>query len=199
MPNWISSYLQDYKEHLDELVDKKVISGYKNASTIDQVNFDISDYQGLDLIKDLKLRKSFRTSNMHLFHTSGIKKYESAEEILGDFFEIRLEYYKKRKVHLIKVLSEKTLVLESKARFIKLVISGELVIFKRKQADVEADLVKLKFDSFEYLWNLKTSQYTEEAIRDLNKLAETCRKELTDLKKTTVVNMWTGDLKLYTS
>ena len=72
-------------------------------------------YEGTELIKDFKLRKAFRTSNMHLFHpVSGIKKYSSPEEILGDFFEIRLEYYAKRKEHLIKVLTEKTLVLETK-------------------------------------------------------------------------------------
>jgi DNA topoisomerase-2 len=36
---------------------------------------------------------------MHLFDPTGnIKKYLSTDEILGDFFQVRLEYYEKRKV-----------------------------------------------------------------------------------------------------
>jgi DNA topoisomerase-2 len=108
-------WTQDYKEHLDDLTEKKIITGYKNSSTTETVHFEIEGYEGTELIKDFKLRKAFRTSNMHLFHPlSGIKKYSSPEEILGDFFEIRLEYYAKRKEHLIRVLTEKTLVLETK-------------------------------------------------------------------------------------
>jgi DNA topoisomerase-2 len=105
---------------------------------------------------------------MHLFHpVSGIKKYSSPEEILGDFFEIRLEYYAKRKEHLIQVLTEKTGVLETKARFIRMVVDGTLIVFKRARKDVEAELLGHKFakESFEYLWSLKTYQYTGEAIQ----------------------------------
>ena len=43
-----------------------------------------------DIIKDFKLQKTFHISNMHLFHPNkGIYKYESPEEILLDFVEIR--------------------------------------------------------------------------------------------------------------
>ncbi len=149
------------------------------------------------MIKDFKLRKAFRTSNMHLFHpVSGIKKYSSPEEILGDFFEIRLEYYAKRKEHLIKVLTEKTSVLETKARFIRMVVDGTLVVFKRARKDVEAELLGHKFvkESFEYLWSLKTYQYTGEAIADLEESARACRRELETLKKMSAVAMWKGDL-----
>jgi DNA topoisomerase II len=55
-------------------------------------------------VKDLKMKKTFHTSNMHLFHpTRGIHKYANAEEILRDFVELRLEHYKKRKAHLVDV------------------------------------------------------------------------------------------------
>jgi DNA topoisomerase-2 len=52
------------------------------------------------LEKKLKLRSSkFSTSNMHAFNAQGvIKKYNSAAEILQEFYELRLEYYAKRKV-----------------------------------------------------------------------------------------------------
>jgi DNA topoisomerase-2 len=53
------------------------------------------------LLKTFKLTSNILTSNFVCFDREGkIKKYESAEEILHDFYEIRLEYYKKRKVPL---------------------------------------------------------------------------------------------------
>ena len=98
-------WTQDYKEYLEGLVEKKLIGGFTNNSTTEDVHFEIEDYTGKDLLKDLKLRKTFRVSNMHLFHpTRGIHKYSSPEEILKDFVELREDHYVKRKAHLIKVL-----------------------------------------------------------------------------------------------
>jgi DNA topoisomerase II len=47
----------------------------------------------------LKLSTTVNKANMHLFDPQGrIKRYETAEQVLMDFFELRLEYYTKRKV-----------------------------------------------------------------------------------------------------
>ena len=44
------------------------------------------------------------TANMVLFDAKGsIKKYNTAEEILADFYPIRLRMYQKRRRHLLKV------------------------------------------------------------------------------------------------
>lgn len=43
---------------------------------------------------------------MHLFDAEGrIKKYETAEEILQDFYKLRLDYYARRKVSLLNFLA----------------------------------------------------------------------------------------------
>jgi len=48
-----------------------------------------------------------------------------------------------------------------------MVVDGTLVVFKRAKKDVEAELMGHGFvkESFEYLWSLKTYQYTGEAIQ----------------------------------
>ena len=56
-------WTQDYKEYLDTLVEKKVITSYTNNSTTEDVDFEIFGYSGKDLVKDLKMRKTFHTSN----------------------------------------------------------------------------------------------------------------------------------------
>ena len=116
-------WTQDYKEYLDGLVEKKLIGGYVNNSTTEDVHFEIMEYTGKDLLKDLKLRKTFRVSNMHLFHpTKGIHKYASPEEILKDFVELRLDHYKKRKAHLIDVLEKRAAMCGHKSKFVSMVI-----------------------------------------------------------------------------
>ena len=51
------------------------------------------------LLEFFKLTSKIDTSNMVCFDFEGkIKKYDSAEEILEDFYPMRLAYYRKRKV-----------------------------------------------------------------------------------------------------
>jgi len=194
-------WTQDFKEYLDELTEAKTISGYKNDSTTDLVKFVIHGYTGDDFVKDFKLRKTIHASNMHLFHpTKGIKKYESAEEILVDFVEIRMEYYKKRKAHMISMLNKDLVILDNKAKFVQMVTSGDFIIFKRKKASIEEELGR-KFakvdDSYEYLLNIKTWQYSDEAVADLKKNLIKSQKELDILTKTGLIDMWKTDIIKY--
>jgi DNA topoisomerase-2 len=194
-------WTQDYKEYLDGLVDKKVIASFVNNSTTEDVDFTITGYTGKDIIKDFKLQKSFHVSNMHLFHpTKGIKKYASPEEILTDFMEIRMDTYKKRKEHLLHVLKEKTKKLENMSRFVDAVINEKIVVFKRKKSELESEISKTfdkVDDSYDYLLNIKTYQYTKEAVQALNEETNKTKKELENLSATSHLDMWKMDLKIY--
>jgi DNA topoisomerase-2 len=192
-------WTQDYKEYLDGLVEKKVITSFTNNSTTEDVDFEIFGYSGKDLVKDLKLRKSFHTSNMHLFHpVRGIYKYSSPEEILKDFVKLRVEHYIKRKEHLLKVLETRATMCGYKSKFVTMVIEGDIVVFKRKKDDLERQLAGIFpriNDSFDYLLNIKTVQYTEECVRELLNEAATARRELDIMKNTSHMDMWKTDIK----
>ena len=194
-------WTQDYKEYLDTLIEKKKITNYVNNSTTDTVNFEITGYAGKEIIKDFKLQKTFHVSNMHLFHpTKGIHKYTSPEEILFDFVNIRTETYKKRKAHLITTLKDKVKKLENVSKFIDMVIHEKLIVFKRKRSDLEHEMGKLfdKIDnSYEYLLNIKTYQYTHEAVQNLREETSKSRIELDTLQQISHVDMWKRDLKIY--
>jgi DNA topoisomerase-2 len=192
-------WTQDYKEHLDALVEKKMISSFTNNSTTENVDFVIQDYTGKDIIKDLKLQKTLRTTNMHLFHpTKGIHKYDTAESILSDFIKLRYEYYKKRKEHLIKVLETKSKMCEYKSRFVMMVINGDIIVFRRKKQELENQLSGLFpriGGTYDYLLNIKTVQYTDESVRELLKESEQAKSELEIMRATTHVSMWENDIK----
>ena len=192
-------WTQDYKEHLDTLVEKKIISGFTNNSTTENVDFLIQDYNGKDAVKDLKLQKTFRTSNMHLFHpTKGIHKYETPEMILKDFITLRREYYNKRKEYLIKVLEAKSKMCDYKSRFVSMVINGDIVVFRRKKQDLENQLSGLFPEvngSYDYLLNIKTVQYTDESVRELLAQSKQAKTELEIMKSTSPISMWKNDIK----
>src|SRR6056300_390336 len=192
-------WTQDYKEYLDTLMEKKMITSYTNNSTTEDVDFEIFGYNGKDLVKDLKMRKTFHVSNMHLFHpTKGIHKYESPEEILQDFVEMRLEHYKKRKAHLIDVLEKRAEMCGHKSKFVTMVIEGRLVVFKRKKQELEKEMSATfpKIDgSWDYLLNTKTVEYTEERVKALMDEAKQAKDELEKMMKTSHVTMWKTDIK----
>jgi DNA topoisomerase-2 len=192
-------WTQDYKEYLDGLVEKKMITSYTNNSTTEDVDFEIFGYNGKDLVKDLKMRKTFHVSNMHLFHpTKGIHKYESPEEILQDFVELRLEHYKKRKAHLIDVLEKRAEMCGHKSKFVTMVIEEKLVVFKRKKQELEKEMSATfpKIDgSWDYLLNTKTIEYTEERVKALMDEAKQANVELERMLKTSHVTMWKTDIK----
>ena len=61
-----------------------------------------AEQQGLH--EFFKLTSKINTSNMICFDFEGkIKKYDSPEEILEDFYSMRLAYYQKRKVSRMSV------------------------------------------------------------------------------------------------
>ena len=85
---------------------------------------------------------------MVLFSPEGkLKKYNSIEEILETFYNLRLQYYHTRKEYMISLLKKEVATLSNKARFIKMVIEDELIIKKKKRVVLVNELYDLKFDT----------------------------------------------------
>lgn len=93
-----------------------------------------------------KLRSSMSLNNMVLFDAEGkINVYKTAVDILRDFGKTRMDLYEKRKAFLLGRLTRECEVLSAKAKFIQLIINGDLKIRKRKVVDICADLRKRGF------------------------------------------------------
>jgi DNA topoisomerase-2 len=195
-------WTQNYKEYLDTLVEEKIIKEYTNNSTTDEVHFEIMGYTGkdADVVKTFRLQKSVHITNMHLFHPKkGIHKYTSPEEILIDFVEIRLLTYKKRKLHLLQVLEQRALKSDNMSKFVDMVINERLIVFKRKRNELESEMTRYfhRIDnSYDYLLNIKTYQYTHEAVQSLREETAKTKIELEKMKNTTHLEMWKTDLKI---
>ena len=75
------------------------------------------------------LAKTISATNMYLFDSLGeIKKYNSAEDILRDYFLTRIEMYRKRLDLLRGEANARVTLTSSKARFIESVVDGSISI-----------------------------------------------------------------------
>ena len=111
-----------------------------------------------------------------------------------------MDYYKKRKAHMIKMLNKDLVILENKAKFVQMVTNGDFIIFKRQKGAIVEEMGR-KFakvdDSYEYLLNIKTWQYSDEAVTELKNNLIKSQKELEVLTKTGLVDMWKTDIIKY--
>ena len=118
-------------------------------------------------MKTFNLTSTLNIKNMVLFSPEGkLKKYNSIEEILETFYNMRLKYYHLRKDYMISVLKKEVATLSNKARFIKMVIEDELIIRKKKRAVLVNELYDLKFDT-QTMLNEKKQKTKEEKNREL--------------------------------
>lgn len=182
-------WTQDFKEKLEKLELK-----YENHSTENDVDFLVWGGER----KKLGLEKVIHTSNMYLMTHKGIKKYDSPEDILVDYVEMRMLFYKLRKKHLVEELTQRTSILEAKARFVEMVCDERIKVFRRSIADLTGQIEAAKFpkldNKYDYLLGIKTYQYTEEHSEKLKLEAAKTRRELETLKATSIVDLWKENL-----
>jgi DNA topoisomerase II len=190
-------WIQDFKEHLDDLVEKGTIQKYENHSTETAPDFRIWGGAFDDPLKELGLMRTIHTSNMYLIAGNGsVKKYNSPEEILVDYAEIRLKLYKKRKVWLLKEFDSEIEWLSEKARFITGVLEGRLKVLNTPLAQVQSQLAAAQFkdEIWEKLLDIKTFQYVAEEVQKLRDLVARRKAERDALKATSVTQLWKNNL-----
>lgn len=157
----IRTWTQSYKEFLETLVNgtektPAFIKEYKEYHTDSSVHFIVTlsesnmakaEEEGLD--KKFKITTSISTSNMVCFDQEGrIRKFNSPEEIIKDFYHLRLQYYQKRKEHMVNQLTQEYEKLDNKVRFIQDIIGGKLTVHNRRKAELLRELVVREFRAF---------------------------------------------------
>jgi DNA topoisomerase-2 len=220
----IGTWIQKYKEFLDSLVieDKnksktQYLISYESDCGNNVVNFTLTfDKNNLQqllktdtLEKKLKLTSSINTSNMHLYTDSFlIKKYENVNDILKDFFTIRLSFYKKRKEYYIQLLENKMQILKYKKLFIDYVLCKpkKIMVERQKKEHIINRLEELEFPqlnenvnsnekkSYRYITDMPFFNLTEEKIEELENELRKKELELENYKKITIKTLWENEL-----
>jgi len=221
----IGIWTDTYKEYLETIINdssnkKNYIENYKSKSTDIEVYFEITFKQDilnklienkeLETILKLKESKNVNISNIHLYDINRkIKKYTNANEIIIDFYQIRLSYYTKRYDYLLEKYKYDLLIINARIRFIIGIIDDELDIFKKEDDVVikmleDFDLPKISKISYEnidddknydYLLNMPMRSMTKSKLNELNKIKDDKENILDLLKSKFPKDLWLEDLK----
>ena len=208
----IGVWTENYKEFLYKLKSENILTDIVEGSTNKKVKFIITFSKNAeipdnddDMKKYLKLvHGGLNISNMYLFNVEGkLHKYTSPLDIIQEFYNIRLDFYEKRKKNIIKIFKRNMTILSEKSRFIKLVTENKIIISKRKKSNVIQQLKDYDFktidDKYDYLLNLQLYLLTEEKIKELDNQYDCKMDELKEIEKTPIKVMWAknlGELKI---
>ena len=221
----VGTWTDDYKKFIEDLIDgvkkggKKVkkIKDYNDMSTdktvdititmansnvIDDLESEQCDYGCNGLEKYFKLYTTNSTSNMHMFnHEEKLRLYKNAEEIIDEYFDVRLSMYNKRKEYLIKILEKEMILLSNKAKYIMEVLEGTIDLRKKKKEEITALLKSKNYDvidddeDYKYLIKMPMDSVSEENVSKLINDHENKNKELKLMKDLTIQKMWLNELE----
>jgi len=195
-----------YFEKLDKLIDDKKIKDYAKNCTDKKIDIKIiltkenmDDLLNSDIYKKLNLETYISTENMHLFDENRkIKKYNNQYEIIDDFYKVRLEHYTKRKNYQLEELKRDIKILQNRMKFLKIVIDGSLIIYKRTKDIIEKDLEKLLFDkiddSYGYLLNMSIMSFTKDRLQELKDEYDKTKLKFKELGETSEETIWLREL-----
>jgi DNA topoisomerase-2 len=140
---------------------------------------------------------------MNLFNSEDkLKKYESVEEIIDDYYEIRFEYYEDRKEYIINALEKDIIILSNKVKYIKEILDETIDLRKKKKQEIIDMLVEKKYymieddKEFKYLVKMPMDSVSEENVEKMLNEHKEKANELERIKSTTIEEMWLSELEI---
>ena len=210
----IGYWTDNFKEHLESLIESEQIKDYQDMSRDTNVDFTIVFSKGklaeLELVKLdhgcngvdklLKLMTTHTTTNMHAFDAKDkLRKFEKVEEIIDMYYETRLELYSERKKHQIVSLQAELKLLSNKAKYIQANLDGSIDLRKKTKEQVLQLLSGFDKmnddDDYKYLTKMTMDSVTEENVTRLFNEHKQKSDELDILQKRTIQEMWLSELE----
>lgn len=119
----------------------------------------------LGFYERFRLTSTISMSNMVAFNAQGkIRKYETVNEILEEFYFIRLEYYQKRKDYLGERIQWEIERLSYQVKFIKMIITKELSVTNIPRRQIILELQSLGFPRIDKAGKPHYEKQEEEAF-----------------------------------
>lgn len=187
-------------------------SGFKQAHWIQANNTDVTvdllmhfeEDVTPELLDELrsKASESVSMTNMHLWGDDPVRPrlFATAEEVAKYHTAIRLDVYRRRRVHELAGLKADLLKVSERWRFVSAIVSNELVVVKVPRVEVEAWLDSHGFtridDKYEHLMSMPIHSLTSEMLDKLDKEHHKIKEERDLLEKMNEHDLWNRDLDL---
>ena len=189
-----------FENNTDTIID--CVITFSNGK-IDELECVKYDYGCNGIEKLLKLYSTNTTTNMNLFDSEDkLKKYKNVEDIIDDYYDVRLEHYVYRKNYMIDNLEKEIVILSNKARYIKENLEDTIDLRKKKKQEIIDMLLSKGYDriendeDFKYLVKMPMDSVSEENVEKLLQEHQIKEDELERIKTTTIEEMWLSELSI---
>ena len=197
------SLIQDYQSKIYE-------------SKAGAINID-GEYISIELLMKIGLITHLNLSNMYLHDFEGnIRKYNTPEELINDFYIHRIVKYEERKLIYTQILENELNLLRWRIKFIDDYISKKIIIERKKKIEIIENLKKLNYPmlstdykaeekdkNYNYIIDIKLFDLTLEKMEELENKFRAKKEEYEKYKKLNSKDIWKSELlelkKLYNS
>lgn len=188
----VGMWILKYKEFVDKLlIEKKITDRRYKTSTDGDYWFRIKNFTLPPTSHNLNLVTSFSTSNLVFYDDKGnLCKYASIESLLFDYCTVRYRVYGERLKAQLKVLEAKIIEKEAKIRFIRDVVTKELVL---TEPNVDQKMTERGHSS--ELLSMSLKSITPAGLQRNEKDLFETKQEYDELSKTTPRRLWLKELK----
>lgn len=188
-----NSYCSDTKVHFELIFPRdKLIS---LTESLEQNDDGQNKFE-----KTFKLTSKINTSNMVLYDRNGyLKKYSSPLEIIEDFYEVRMETYKRRKDYQLEALGRDLIMVNARVKFIEEFITGTIQISNKTKKDILDQLESKNYpkvdDCYDYLIKMPIYNLTKERIEELKSDRDVKMQSYESLKSMSLKDIYMRELK----
>ncbi|CAJ0764884.1 6541_t:CDS:2, partial [Entrophospora sp. SA101] len=204
----IGKWTNDYIVMLNKFEENDIIESIvRNNCTDEKIDIEIkltpkqmedAEIKGLD--KVFQLTTILTTSNMMCFDPDNkLNKYNTPEEILNEFYQIRLRFYVRRRSHRIKELQQQINKMQNIIRFFQ-----EGIDFKGlNHTEIIEVLKSHKFDelseknninNYDYLMNVTHWNYCSENLSKFENDKKSLDNQLIKFHQKSATDIWIEDL-----
>lgn len=209
----------DFKSDLENLLDKiPEFRKYENQSSGNKVCFvlhfanqayvdgllevESNGQTKFENLFKLVSPKGLSTTNMYAFNSKGqIKKFDTSFDIVNEFYDVRLQGYKKRKAHILSKLEYDAELMQNKIRFIQEVVSEKVVIYKMKKSELEEYLAAGEYmkheGGYDYITRIPIYNLTLDKVKEFEDEILKAKEEIAGLKEKKEQDMWLEELEAF--
>jgi DNA topoisomerase-2 len=182
----------NYTEFLKELVKQRLLRDFEDNSTDEKPRFILLGFKEEATFENLHLIGRHSMTNFNLLDERGVPKhFESIAEIIDDYMKVRLDGYRRRKVHQLQKLAEEVQRIETKLQFVLACVEKRIKL-DDEPSKLKEQMKSLGFD--EELLKIRVSSITREGIVKIRSELEYSKQKIVKLKEIDEVDIWLGEI-----
>tara|TARA_Y100000591_G_C21516109_1_gene537047 strand:- start:136 stop:669 length:534 start_codon:yes stop_codon:yes gene_type:complete len=140
---------------------------------------------------------------MHLFDKNeNLKRYNTINEIIQNYYDLRMDYYNKRKIYEIEFLEKELNILNNKVKFINMNLNDEIDLRRKTQDEIHKIMREKEFysmsvekEDYKYLIKMPMDSVSQENVDKLLKETNNYEEQLLKLKNKKIEEIWLDELE----